>query len=210
MAEQLTVQIRETRGTRRSRRLRDSGKIPAVLYGHKQETVWLTLPAEQLDAAVRHGARLVQLSGAVSDQAFIRELQWDTWGKQILHVDLARISAHEKVEVTVPVELRGVAPGVKEGGIIEHQLHEVEIECEATEIPERLAVNINHLGLNESITAGQIELPPTARLLIDADNVVVQCVVPTEAPEVEEPAAGEAEPEVIRRRAEGEGEEGEE
>ncbi len=209
MAEQLTVQIRETRGTRRSRRLRDSGKIPAVLYGHKQETVWLTLPAEQLDAALRHGARLVQLSGAVSEQAFIRELQWDTWGKQILHVDLARISAHEKVEVTVPVELRGVAPGVKEGGIIEHQLHEVEIECEATEIPERLAVNINHLGLNESITAGQIELPPTARLLIDADSVVVQCVVPTEAPEVEEPAAGEAEPEVIRRRPEEEGEEGE-
>ncbi|MCL4193052.1 MAG: 50S ribosomal protein L25 [Thermoguttaceae bacterium] len=210
MAEQLTVQIRETRGTRRSRRLRDSGKIPAVLYGHKQETVWLTLPAEQLDAAVRHGARLVQLSGAVSEQAFIRELQWDTWGKQILHVDLARISAHEKVKVTVPVELRGMAPGVKEGGVIEHQLHEVEIECEATEIPERLAVNINHLGLNESITADQIELPPTARLLIDADSVVVQCVVPTEAPEVEEPAAGEAEPEVIRRRPEVEGEEGEE
>lgn len=210
MAEQLTVQIRETRGTRRSRRLRDSGKIPAVLYGHKQETVWLTLPAEQLDAAVRHGARLVQLSGAVSEQAFIRELQWDTWGKQILHVDLARISAHEKVKVTVPVELRGMAPGVKEGGIIEHQLHDVEIECEATEIPERLAVNINHLGLNESITADQIELPPTARLLIDADSVVVQCVVPTEAPEVEAPAAGEAEPEVIRRRPEEEGEEGEE
>lgn len=210
MAEQLTVQIRETRGTRRSRRLRDSGKIPAVLYGHKQETVWLTLPAEQLDAAVRHGARLVQLSGAVSEQAFIRELQWDTWGKQILHVDLARISAHEKVEVTVPVELRGVAPGVKEGGVIEHQLHEVEIECEATEIPERLAVNINYLGLNQSITAGQIELPPTARLLIDADSVVVQCVVPVEAPEAEAPAAGEAEPEVIRRRPEGEEEEGEE
>lgn len=210
MAEQLTVQIRETRGTRRSRRLRDSGKIPAVLYGHKQETVWLTLPAEQLDAAVRHGARLVQLSGAVSEQAFIRELQWDTWGKQILHVDLARISAHEKVEVTVPVELRGVAPGVKEGGVIEHQLHEVEIECEATEIPERLAVNINHLGLNQSITAGQIELPLTARLLIDADSVVVQCVVPVEAPEAEAPAAGEAEPEVIRRRPEGEEEEGEE
>lgn len=210
MAEQLTVQIRETRGTRRSRRLRDSGKIPAVLYGHKQETVWLTLPAEQLDAAVRHGARLVQLSGAVSEQAFIRELQWDTWGKQILHVDLARISAHEKVEVTVPVELRGVAPGVKEGGVIEHQLHEVEIECEATEIPERLAVNINYLGLNQSITAGQIELPLTARLLIDADSVVVQCVVPVEAPEAEAPAAGEAEPEVIRRRPEGEEEEGEE
>ena len=210
MAEQLTVQIRETRGTRRSRRLRDSGKIPAVLYGHKQETVWLTLPAEQLDAAVRHGARLVQLSGAVSEQAFIRELQGDTWGKQILHVDLARISAHEKVKVTVPVELRGMAPGVKEGGIIEHQLHDVEIECEATEIPERLAVNINHLGLNESITADQIELPPTARLLIDADSVVVQCVVPTEAPEVEAPAAGEEEPEVIRRRPEEEGEEGEE
>jgi len=210
MAEQLTVQIRETRGTRRSRRLRDSGKIPAVLYGHKQETVWLTLPAEQLDAAVRHGARLVQLSGAVSEQAFIRELQWDTWGKQILHVDLARISAHEKVEVTVPVELRGVAPGVKEGGVIEHQLHEVEIECEATEIPERLGVNINYLGLNQSITAGQSELPPTARLLIDADSVVVQCVVPVEAPEAEAPAAGEAEPEVIRRGREGEEEEGEE
>ena len=200
MAEVLNVQRRETRGKRANRRLRAAGAIPAVLYGHGEQTISLSVPADQLDAALRHGSRLVTLSGAVSDQAFVRELQWDTWGTHILHVDFTGVSAHERVEVQVPLELRGEAPGVREGGVVEHLLHQVRLECEATQIPDKLEISINQLQLHGSITTGQLDLPGTAKILDATEAVVVQCVVPVTVPEEEVPAADVAEPEVIGRK----------
>jgi large subunit ribosomal protein L25 len=203
MAESLVlnVQIRQTRGKRNARRLRQAGLIPAVLYGHGEETLALSVPAEELDAAVRHGSRLFQLAGEVKQQAFVREVQWNTWGTHVVHADFARVSAHEKVEVDVPVELRGEAPGVKEGGIIEHALHQIEVECEATAIPEKIQVNINNLNLDDAVTAADLELPAGVRLLTDPESLVVQCVMPAaEAEEVEGEA--EAEPEIIGRKKE--------
>jgi len=205
MPELLNVQRRESVGKRNSRRVRSAGGIPAVLYGHGRETVSLSVPAHDLEAAVRHGSRLVALSGAVNEQAFIRELQWDAWGMNILHVDFARVSAHEMVEVEVPVELRGEAPGHREGGVVEQLLHEIELECEVTDVPEKLYVNINNLNLHGSITAAELALPPTATIRCEPDAVVVQCVEPVAVTEEEEIApAEEAEPEVIGRRAEAE------
>jgi len=202
MAEEINVQLRETRGKRDSRRLRAAGTIPAVLYGHGEQTVSLSVPAHQIKAAVRHGSRLVLLSGAVDQQAFIRELQWDTWGMNVLHVDFTRISAHERVEVQVAVELRGEAPGLKEGGVVEQLVHDIELECEAGDVPEKLEVNVNHLSLNGLITTGELELPGTAKVLCPLDTVVVQCVEPAAVPEEEVAVAEEVEPEVIGRKPE--------
>jgi large subunit ribosomal protein L25 len=177
------------------------------LYGHGQETVSLSIPVEELQAALRHGARLVRLVGAVDEQAFIRELQWNTWGTQVLHVDFTRVSEHEKVRVEVVVELRGEAPGVKAGGVVKQFLHQVEIECEATAIPDKLHVNINQLAMGQQITVGQLPLPPNVTVLADADDPVVECHEPVEVAE-EAAAPVEGEPEVIgRRKEEGEGEE---
>jgi len=201
MAEVLKVETRDTRGKRNARRLRLAGKIPAVLYGHGKETVALSLSADAIDAAVRHGVRLVSLTGTLTDQAFIRELQWDTWGKHILHVDFTRVSAHEKVRVQVVVELRGEAPGMKQGGVVKQLIHEVPIECEVTALPEKLYVNINHLNLGDSIAIGSLELPPTVTILVEPEMVVVQCVQPVEVEE-EGAAAEPAEPDVIGRKKE--------
>jgi large subunit ribosomal protein L25 len=208
MAEILNVQLRETRGKRNARRQRYAGLLPGVLYGHGEETLSLSVPAEALDTAVRHGTRLVKLAGAVDEQAFIREVQWDTWGTHILHVDFSRVSEHELVRVEVNVELRGEAPGVKAGGIVKHLVHQVEIECEATAIPEKLSVNVNHLELGQSITIGQLELPAGLKVLDDPEAIVVECVEPVEELEAA-PAEGVVEPEVIGRKKE-EGEEEEE
>jgi len=207
MAETLHVELRDTRGKRNARRQRRSGGIPAVLYGHGQEALSLSLSGEEIDAALRHGARLVNLVGAVTDQAFVRQMQWDTWGTHLLHVDLTRISAHEKVRIQVPLELRGEAPGVKEGGIIEQLLHEIQVECEVSAIPERLAVKINQLKLGEAIKVADLSLPDLVVAMADKDAVVVQCVMPAEVPEEVTVAAGEAEPEVIGRKKEEEEEE---
>jgi large subunit ribosomal protein L25 len=207
MAETIETQVRNDLGTRSTRRLRRAGAVPAILYGHGQPNVNLSMSAEQLEAAVRHGSRLIMLSGAVSERAFIRDLQWDTWGNDVLHVDLTRVSEHEKVEVHVAIELRGEAPGVKAGGVIQHLIHEVKVECEVTAIPEKLFVKVNHLEIGQSITVGQMELPLGVKLDLDPEEVVVQCVEPVE--EVEEEAAGESgavEPEIIGRKKEEEGE----
>ena len=209
MAEVLNVLQREIQGKRNNRRLRAAGSIPAVLYGHGEETISLSVPAHEIEAAVRHGSRLVMLSGAVKQQAFIRELQWDTLGTTVLHVDFSRVSEHERVQVQVAIDLRGEAPGLKEGGVVEQLMHEIELECEAGDVPEKLEVNINNLNIEGSITAGELKLPATATIGCPADTVVVQCVVPAAALD-EEVAAGEAaevEPEVIGRKpGEGEGE----
>jgi large subunit ribosomal protein L25 len=198
MALQLAVDPRDTQGKHVNRRLRRSGKIPAILYGHGLQNVSLAVDAEAITAAIRHGSRLVSLTGAVNESAFIRDLQWDTWGLHILHVDFTRISEHEIVEVRVQVELRGEAPGVREGGVVVQHVHEVEIACPAALIPEKLAVNINHLALNGSIALNSLELPQGAKFLVDdLETVVVECIVPVEMPEEGLAAAAPGEPEVI-------------
>jgi large subunit ribosomal protein L25 len=209
MAEKLKVQLRESLGKRNTRRLRKAGRIPGILYGHGKKNVCLEVPAEELDALVHHGHRLVTLTGAARGSAFIRDLQWDVWGTHVLHVDFTRIKADEKVEVDVSIELRGEAPGIKEGGVVEQLLHGLSIECPASAIPEKLEVNINSLNLDDSITAAELELPDKAQVIGDAEQVVVHCVVPVEAPAEEAAEEVSAEPEVIGEDKEKE-EEGEE
>jgi large subunit ribosomal protein L25 len=211
MAEQMVVEHRVQGGKLDNRRLRRSGKIPAVLYGHGQENVCLAVSAEVLGLALRHGGRLVELTGAVSESAFIRDMQWDTWGTHILHVDFTRIRADEVVEVTLTIELRGEAPGVRTGGVVDQLIHDVEISCPAGSIPEKLQVNINHLKLEDTVTLADLKLPEGAKLLVDdLEAIVVQCIVPQELPEEGAAEAVAGEPEVIGAKKEEEGEEKEE
>ena len=197
----LTVKLRDGYGKRNNRRLRNSGQVPAVLYGHKQEVKSLALSAEELSAAVRHGNRFVALSGGVSEDAFIKEVQWNTWGTEILHVDFARVSAHEKVHVTVSVELRGESPGTKDGGVVKHALHTIELECEAASVPEKISVNINNLDFGTVLHVSDLELPKGVVALTDATTPVVSCLAPVEVSEEDESAtADEGEPEIIGRK----------
>jgi large subunit ribosomal protein L25 len=202
MADVLNVSIRKGLGKRESRRLRDEGRTPAVLYGHGLENVNLSVCSHELAATVRHGAKLVEVRGDVSDSALIKDVQWNTFGTAVLHVDLTRVSAEEAVDVTVAVSLVGEAPGVKQGGIVEHFLHEIEIRCPAGKLPDRFAVRVNELNLGETILAKDIVLPEGAELLSDPDAVVATCQTPQA--EIEEVAGASegAEPELIRRKEE--------
>lgn len=195
----LAVKLRDEHGKRANRRLRNSGRVPAVLYGHKQDAKSLTLLAEELDAAVRNGNRFVALSGGVSENAFIKDVVWNTWGTEILHVDFARVSADEKVSVTVAVELRGESPGTKDGGVVKHTLHTIELECEAAAVPDKIVVNINHLEFGQILHVSDLEFPKGVTALTDASVPVVSCAAPVEVSD-EEAAAGEEEPEVIGRK----------
>jgi large subunit ribosomal protein L25 len=202
MAEQLEVVARGRGGKHINRRLRCSGQIPAVLYGHGQENLCLAVPTEAFEGVLRRGSRLVALTGAVSESAFIRQLQWDTYGTHVLHVDFTRISADELVKVTLSVELRGEAPGVREGGVVDQLIPTDQIECPAGAIPDKIYVNINHLKLNDSIKLAQLELPEKGKVFGDPDAVVVHCIVPVEKPEAEGAEAVPGEPEVIGAKKE--------
>src|SRR4051812_21652308 len=211
MAENLNVKRREKLGGGNNRRLRRTGQVPAVLYGHGEASIALAIESSAIMNVIRHGHKLVRLQGDAAEGAFIKAVQWDVYGKQLIHIDLLRVSDTEKVTTTVTVELKGTAAGLSEGSIIEFVLHELEIECPAASVPDKLTVNINDLHINQAIHARQVPLPEGARVLDDPELVVVHCI----KPHVEEEAAataaiepGAAEPELIRKeKAAEEGEE---
>ncbi|MEX2169688.1 MAG: 50S ribosomal protein L25 [Pirellulales bacterium] len=205
MSEALEVQTRETLGKRANRRLRDSGKLPAVLYGHQEPAVSLSLPADKFQLVLRHGTKLLDLSGAASGQALLQHLHWDPFGKEVLHVDLLRVSAGDRVYVEVPIEMRGESPGGLNGGIVELLMHSVEIEVSPAAIPDRLHIHIGNLQIGDTLTLADIaDLPEGATYLVETDEAVVHCTAPVGDDAEEGGAEGAtAEPEVIaKKRAE--------
>src|SRR5262245_1338249 len=110
-SEILAAQPRKTSGTHEARRMRKQGLIPAVVYGHKEETLSLTVRRDDLFKVIRHGARVVDLQAhGKTEKALIRDVQWDHLGHDILHVDFARVAEDERIKIEVRIELRGTAP----------------------------------------------------------------------------------------------------
>tara|TARA_Y100000758_G_scaffold175480_1_gene124802 strand:+ start:1518 stop:2183 length:666 start_codon:yes stop_codon:yes gene_type:complete len=219
MAEQLQTEIRDDRGTKNARRLRQSGKTPAILYGHGKENVAIAIDSSSLEAILRRGQRLIELAGAVNENAFVRDVQWDTYGVNLLHMDLTRVREDDTVEIDVSIELRGTAPGVSSGGVVSQAIYSITLECPVMEIPEKLEVNINELQLEEIITVADIEIPANCTLISDPGTLAVQCVVrmedeeEVEGDDVEGTEDGEqvvsSEPELIGGRPEDDDDESE-
>jgi large subunit ribosomal protein L25 len=211
MAETLHVKKRKECGKRHNVKLRHGGRVPAVLYGHGEGSVSLSLAADEMQASLRHGAKVIDLAGDESGKALVQDVQWDTFFHHVLHVDLLRVKAGEKVTIEVPIELRGEAPGSREGGVVELLVHSLEIEVALDLVPDKLHVNINHLEVGQELTVKDIEdLPAGAKVFEDDDTMIVHCVVKAveEGEEAEAGEAGAAEPEVISKgKEEEEGEE---
>ena len=213
MSELLRVEKRKTLGKRNNERLRRAGRLPATLYGHGEEAVSLSLAADQFEASLRHGAKVVDLDGDANGKALLQDVQWDVFCQQVLHVDLLRVRAGEKVKIDVPIELRGESPGVLNGGLIEQFVHSIEIEVALDVIPDKLHLSIKNLQIDGHLTAKDIfDLPAGAKILSDEDAVIVHCVLPAteEEPAAAEEGAAAAEPEVIGKGKEEEEEEAEE
>jgi large subunit ribosomal protein L25 len=193
------VQVRDKTGSKPAGRVRSEARIPAIVYGHKEEPVAVSLDSHDFTEAVHHGHRLLDIQiKSKKQKVIIKDLQYDHLGKEIIHADLMRVSATERVKVEVPIELKGTAKGTHEGGIVEEHLDHLEIECRATEIPDRIIIRITDLGVADSIHAGDIELPDGVKLVTDSDVLVAVCHIVAAAKTAEEaeeevPAA----PEVI-------------
>jgi large subunit ribosomal protein L25 len=207
----LETEKRDGRGSRKAAKLRKSGKVPAVLYGHKLATVSLSVSKEQLAAVLRMAAPVIDIKtdGGV-EKAQIMDLQWDHLGKEVLHIDLKRVSADERIQTDVPLEIKGHAPGVTDGGLLDQPLHSLRVECPAFSVPKSLRVSIAELQLGAAIHVKDVKLPEGVTVLDDPDAVVIHVTKPQAEPEpaAEAAAAGAAEPEVItarKKEEEGEG-----
>ncbi|WP_298861121.1 50S ribosomal protein L25 [uncultured Gimesia sp.] len=189
---------RDQLGSIASRRIRRAGQVPAVVYGHEQEPAHICVDNRALDNLIKNRERVfeIDVEGKV-EETMLRELQWDTFGTQILHVDLVRINASERVTVEVPVKLRGTSPGVVSGGIMELALHSIELDCLAHNIPDNISVRINGLEIGDTIYVRDLEVPRGSKLHDAEDQIVVHVLAPKgeeeeeETPVVETPEVAE-------------------
>jgi large subunit ribosomal protein L25 len=187
-------------GTRVARRLRATGRIPAVIYGHKKAVVPISLGRQEVLHMIKTPGHLADLDiGGTTETVLIRDVQWDHLGKEVLHVDFSRVSAEEIIETEVAIELRGQAAGIAAGGILEHLVHSLSINCRAGAIPDSIKIDVSPLQVDQGIHVRDLALPPDVTVNADPDVLLVHVVVRGTA---EEPAEPEAEsptqPEVIK------------
>lgn len=198
----LKSELRQGLGGRDAARLRKKGFVPACVYGHKETPANIAVCRDELAAALRHHARTLSLVvNGKAESVLIQEIQHDHLGSAILHVDFRRVSADERVRTTVEVELKGFAPGVAAGGVLDQPLHKIHVECPAMSIPESIRVKIDGLLLGQSIHVKELELPHGVTVLEDPDAVVV-AVKTAQVIEITTAEPGANEPEVITKKKE--------
>ena len=215
---ELNAEPRSDMGKGASRRLRHAGKVPAIMYGGDKDPEALTLSHNEVLRNLEHEAFyshiLTVKSGGSETQAILRDLQRHPSKAIILHMDLQRVSATEKLKTQVPVHVLGeeAAVGVKAGGLVSHDLTEVAVECLPKDLPEFIEVDISELGVGESIHLSALSVPEGVTLTElargeDHDISVVSIHAKRVVEEIEEEApaaeAGEAGEEA---KGEGEGE----
>lgn len=203
----LGAETREKTGKGSSGRLRRRGYIPAILYGGKEAPQSLIVNTKDLEKALSTEAgENVIISLKVGDKTrtvIVKDLQVDPVRGELLHADLCQISLKEKLKASVPIVVRGEAPGVKEGGILQHRLREIEVECLPTEIPESIPVDVSGLSIGDSLHVKDLRITGDIRILANGEESVVSIVPPT-VEEVAPPTPEEvvAEPEVIGEKKE--------
>jgi large subunit ribosomal protein L25 len=189
-------------GTRAARKLRAQGRIPAIIYGHKLDPVPVSLSRESVWEMIKRSTHLAEISlNEATETVLVRDVQWDHLGKEILHLDFARVSADESVETDVRLDVRGTAPGVAEGGALEVLVHTVRVTCRANAIPDAIRVDVSELHLDQSILVRDLILPEGVTLDADPEQLLLHVTSRAAAPEPTPTAEAEAaaqQPEVIK------------
>ncbi|KQZ07721.1 50S ribosomal protein L25 [Agromyces sp. Root1464] len=201
----VVADTRESFGKGAARKLRATGKIPAVVYGHGTEPRHIALPSHQIGLILRKANAVLDLQiDGKSQLALVKDVQKDPVHQVIEHLDLIVIKKGEKVQVEVPVHVEGeTAPGT----IADLDQHTLSLEAEATHIPENVVVNVEGLEEGTQILAGAVELPKGATLLSDPEALVINVHTPQKVDLGEEAAEAEAEGEATEEAAEAAAEE---
>jgi large subunit ribosomal protein L25 len=204
----LSAQSRAGAGKGHNRKLRASGRVPAVVYGHGEDTRSVSVDAHELErlfARIHIESTLIDLrieGDRAPVKTLVREVQRNAVRDDVLHVDFYVIHAGELVTVEIPVRISGSAPGVKIGGLLQQTLDVLEVRCLPDRIPENFEVDISVLGIGDSVHVRDLAVPEGVEVLVDGDRTVCSVIPPTVTAEDVEAAAAQAattEPEVIGR-----------
>lgn len=206
--------VRTEVGKEAVKKLRRQGLVPAVVYKGKNSTnIKIAVKDFQEIIHTKAGENVIinlelEAADSAKDQkhqksktTLIKEVQYHPVSADILHVDFNEISLTEAIKVKVPVVVKGEAQGVKDGGVLEHILWEVEVECLPTQIPENILVNVSALKIGDTVLVKDLSVPSGVKVLNDPETSIIALALPhLEKPEEAKPEEGLIEPEVITER----------
>lgn len=214
MDAKMIVSSRDLTGSANARRMRREGIIPGVIYGEGAETRQVSLPAHEFEQMLHHhaGEQMmieIELAGK-SLSVLLKDVQHESLSGDVVHVDLQEVAMNKKLKVQVPVELTGEPEGVTtQGGVLDHSLYSVEVECLPADILEKIEVDVGALNIGDSVTVKDIEFDASKyTILVDDDIAIASVLAPRVEEEVDEEEEGEegaeegTEPEVITEKKE--------
>ena len=207
---QLSAEKRERTGSRYSQRLRNAGGLPAVVYGHKEEPVSISLNAHEAIMHISRGEKVFELDiEGTKQHVLLKDLGYDYLGTNIIHADFARVDLNERVHTKAHLRFVGDAEGLKSSGaIMMHPVTELELDVLVSNIPDHVDVDVSEMQVGDIIHASDVKLPlETMKLITDPETIVAQIVlkaVQDEEGEAGEVGAGGAEPEVINEKKDAE------
>lgn len=191
--EQVTISVkkRDKSGSRDCKALRKQGLVPGILYGHGKESVSFSMDLRTLEEKLRHNVRVMTLDfGDGTDHAIIKDLQWDAFGDDLLHADFVRVSMDEIISMSVRLESSGRAKGIDEGGVLNVIRNDVQVKCKPNQIPEVIVYDVSDLGLKDSLSMKDLQMPEGVTLDEDPEQQIITIAARVETVE-EEPAEGE-------------------
>ena len=190
----LDARERTGRGKNDARRLRAQGMVPAVLYGDGNGNSVLAVPEKVVDYTLQHVGDNALYDLSIGDganaTARVVDAQRNPLTGRLVHVDFAPVNMRERIVVTVPVAVVGESPGVNEGGVLQQEAFEVEVETLPGDIPQELEIDVSGLDVNENLSIGDIRLPEGVTLVSEPEEVAVTVTTPTEVTEEDLEAAG--------------------
>jgi len=212
--EKFTLDSQERKPASKSemKKLRASGKIPAILYGD-MANMSLTIDAVKFTTLLKMAGRNVMISLCMPDKTsktvLIKDIQKNVISRELSHIDFYSVSMKKKIDISIPVVLVGEAPGVKSGGVLSHIVRELKVKCLPADIPEKITVDISALEIGNTVLVKDLVVPKNVEIIVAPEQIVANIVSPTILEEVV-PAVTEAiaEPEVIGKGKKEEVEEG--
>ena len=199
----LTALKRERTGSRYSRRLRDAGSLPAVVYGHKEEPVSISVNMHETMLLLKKGEKVFELDiEGTKQHVLLKDLGYDYLGSNIIHADFARVDLNERVDTKAHLSFVGEAKGLKtSGAIMMHPLNDIELNVLISNLPDHIDVDVSDMDVGDVLHASDVKLPlESMKLLSDPDAIIAQIVLKAQAEESDEAGEVSAEgaaPEVI-------------
>ncbi|RTE08076.1 50S ribosomal protein L25 [Paenibacillus whitsoniae] len=194
MAVSLQAEARKEATKSEIKQMRAKGKIPAVVYGEKVASTVITVDWKDVQTVLRtnpHAIIDLSIASAGRQPVMINEIQRNPMSREVLHIDFHQINMNEPIKTVVALEFTGDAVGAREGGIVQVQMHEVDIRCMPNQIPASIAVDISSLGLGDNLHVSQISVPAGVEMKSDSNDIVVTILVPQKETATPEPANNE-------------------